>query len=107
MKRLLLLALIAAAAGAAHADSVLLGKSLIGKGASSAQAREAGGEPAQLDRIAGDESSPAMEIWTYRLEGRNVTLWLVADKVVKASEERGTAARVDASSGTARVTGAN
>lgn len=106
MKRLLLLILIAAA-GAANADSVLLGKTLIGKGASSAQARTAGGEPVRLDRIDGDETSPAMEIWTYRLEGRSVTLWLVADKVVKASEERGTAARVDASSGTTRVTGAN
>lgn len=107
MKRLLLLILLAAA-GVAHADSVLLGKTLIGKGASSAQAREAGGEPAQLDRIDGDESSPAMEIWTYRLDSRSVTLWLVADKVVKASEERKSAlAGSGASAAASPLAGAN
>jgi len=107
MKRLLLLALLTAA-GTATADSVLLGKNLIGKGASSASAREAGGEPAQLDRIEGDDSSPPMEIWTYRQEGRNVTLWIVADTVVKAAEERRAAAStVQAPAGGARVTGVN
>jgi hypothetical protein len=106
MKRVLLFVL-AAFASAAHADSVLLGKTLIGKGDSGARAREAGGEPAQLDRIDGDESTPAMEIWTYRLDGRSITLWLVDGAVVKASEDRGIVTRVDGASGGSRVTGAN
>lgn len=87
MKYLLTLLLLAASTAAAS-DNVLLGRSLIGKGDGAAAAREAGGEPQQLDRIPGDDSSPAMEIWTYRSDDKVVTLWLVADKVVKAQEER-------------------
>ncbi|TDR43999.1 hypothetical protein DFR29_106144 [Tahibacter aquaticus] len=87
MKRLLLAALIGCC-GVASAETVLLGKNLIGKGASAVQARDAAGEPTQLDSIPGDESSPAMEIWTYRLDDKTITLWLVGDKVVKALEER-------------------
>lgn len=50
----------------ANAEGVLLGKSLVGKDSTRAQVHDAGGEPDQIDRIDGDESSPAMEIWTYR-----------------------------------------
>lgn len=92
MKYLLAATLLAFSVAAGASDDVLLGRSLIGKGDSAAAAREAGGEPQQLDRIPGDESSPAMEIWTYRNEGKTVTLWLVNDKVVKAQEERSTLA---------------
>lgn len=88
MKYLLILLLLAMATTATASDNVLLGRRLIGKGDSAAVAREAGGEPQQLDRIDGDDSSPAMEIWTYRSDDKTVTLWLVADKVVKTLEER-------------------
>ena len=88
MKYLLATTLLAFSVAAVGSDDVLLGRSLIGKGDSATAAREAGGEPQQLDRIPGDESSPAMEIWTYRSNGKTVTLWLVADKVVKAQEQR-------------------
>lgn len=87
MKYLLILVLLASSIAAAS-DNVLLGRSLIGKGDSAAAVRDAGGEPQQLDRIDGDDSSPAMEIWTYRSGDKTVTLWLVGGKVVKAQEER-------------------
>jgi hypothetical protein len=85
---------------AASAQSVLLGRTLVGKGESATAIRAAAGDPARLDRIDGDETSPAMEIWTYRLADKVVSLWIVDGKVVQASEERvvaggsGTAAQV-------------
>jgi hypothetical protein len=88
MKRLALGLLLATFSAAAVADGVLLGRDLVGKGDAAAQIRAVAGEPAQLDRIPGDEYSPAMEIWTYRVDGKVVNLWLVGDKVVKAAEER-------------------
>lgn len=96
MKYLLILLLLATATAATASDNVLLGRRLIGKGDSAAAARDAGGDPQQLDRIDGDDSSPAMEIWTYRSDDKTVTLWLVADKVVKTLEERRTVAATGA-----------
>ena len=98
MKYLLITLLLATATAATASDNVLLGRRLIGKGDSAATAREAGGEPAQLDHIDGDDSSPAMEIWTYRSDDKTVTLWLVADKVVKTLEERRAVAATGAAS---------
>jgi hypothetical protein len=88
MKRLVLGLLLAAVPPIAVADGVLLGRELVGKGDSAAQVRVAAGEPARLDRIDGDEFSPAMEIWTYRFDDKIVSLWIVGDNVVKAAEER-------------------
>ncbi len=88
MKRLALYLVLTAFAADTFADSVLLGRELVDKGHSAEQIRAVAGEPAQLDRIPGDEFSPAMEIWTYRADGKVVNLWLVNGKVVKAAEER-------------------
>lgn len=88
MKRLALGLLLAGVPVAALADGVLLGRDLVDKGDAAAHIRASAGEPARLDRIPGDEYSPAMEIWTYRFDSKVVNLWLVDDKVVKASEER-------------------
>ena len=73
---------------AAPAQSVLLGRTLIGKGDAATAVRTAAGEPARLDRIDGDDTSPAMEIWTYRLADKVISLWIVEGTVVQASEER-------------------
>lgn len=81
--------LLAALPATVVAQSVLLGRNLVDKGTRATQLREFAGEPAQLDHIAGDEFSPAMEIWTYRFEDKTVSVWLVSDAVVKASEQRG------------------
>lgn len=88
MQRLVLGLLLATTLSTAAADGVLIGRDLVGKGDSIAQVRAAAGEPTQLDRIDGDEYSPAMEIWTYRFDDKTVSLWFVGDKVVKAAEER-------------------
>lgn len=88
MQRLVLGLLLATTLSTAAADGVLIGRDLVGKGDSIAQVLAAAGEPTQLDRIDGDEYSPAMEIWTYRFDDKTVSLWFVGDKVVKAAEER-------------------
>ncbi|MEO5561653.1 MAG: hypothetical protein ABIR10_18445 [Dokdonella sp.] len=86
MKRSILIILLASC-NFASAQNVLLGKTLIGKGDSLARVRYAAGEPSRRDQIAGDEFTPAMEIWIYRRDDYVVTLWLVGGKVVKAAEE--------------------
>jgi hypothetical protein len=86
MKRAVLIVLVVFS-HFAQAQSVLLGKKLIGKGDDVARARDAAGEPSKMDRIDGDDSSPAMEIWTYRRDDRVITLWVVGGKIVKATEE--------------------
>lgn len=83
----LLLAFAAAGFTPAHAQSVMFGKRLIGKGDSVASVREAAGTPDRVDRIDGDDSTPAMEIWTWNGDGREVTLFIVSGKVVKAQEK--------------------
>ena len=88
MKRLALCLLLATVPATAAAEGVLLGRDLVGKGDAAERIRAAAGEPAQLDRVDGDEFSPAMEIWTYRFDGKVVSLWLVDGKVVKATQER-------------------
>ncbi|WP_257389069.1 hypothetical protein [Tahibacter caeni] len=87
MKRLALL-LLTLLPLAASAESVLLGRDLVGKGDAAAPIRAAAGEPSRLDRIDGDEYSPPMEIWTYRFTDKVVSLWIVDGKVVQATEER-------------------
>jgi hypothetical protein len=79
----------AALAGGAgvHAQSVMFGKRLIGKGDRVSLVREVAGMPDKLDRIDGDDSTPAMEIWTYTREQREVTVWIVSGKVVKIAEK--------------------
>ncbi|NCT66468.1 MAG: hypothetical protein GXC76_02365 [Rhodanobacteraceae bacterium] len=74
------------AAGSAQAQSALLGKRLVGKGDDVALARDAGGPPDRIDRIDGDASTPAMEIWTWHGKASEVTLWVVAGKIVQAEE---------------------
>ena len=75
----------------AQAQSVMFGKRLIGKGDQASVVRDVAGTPDQLDRIDGDDSTPAMEIWTFRRDGREVTLWVVSGKIVKAQEKAATA----------------
>lgn len=87
VKRILLLVLVLApAATVVSAKSVLLGKRLFGKGDDVAAARNAGGAPDRIDRIEGDGSTPAMEIWTYVRKDREVTLWVVGGRIVQAQE---------------------
>jgi hypothetical protein len=74
--------------GAAGAQSALLGKRLIAVGEDAAKVREAGGEPERLDKIPGEENQPPMEIWTYTRKGRQITVWLVNDKVVQLEDKR-------------------
>ncbi len=71
----------------AHAQSVMVGRRLVGKGDAAATLRDATGEPDRLDRIEGDATTPAMEIWTYRRDDRETTAWIVAGKIVKVSQE--------------------
>lgn len=85
MKRMGLLALLLVCS-AVQAQGVLLGKKLIGKGDETAAVRDAAGAPDKLDRIDGDASTPTMEIWTYRRDSREITLWVVSGKVVKVEE---------------------
>lgn len=66
-----------------HAESVLLGKKLIGKGDSADKVLAAGGKPERKDTIAADEYSPAIEIWTYRQRKNDLRVWLVEGKVVQ------------------------
>ena len=70
-----------------HAQSVMFGKRLIGKGDQASQVRDAAGMPDKIDRIDGDDSTPAMEIWTYTRDQREVTVWIVSGKVVKVAEK--------------------
>lgn len=91
MKRALVLVL-ALAVSAASAQSVLLGKRLLGKGDEIASARDAGGAPQRIDRIEGDDSTPAMEIWTYVRKGREITFWVVDGRIVKVQEKEAPAA---------------
>ena len=86
MKRVALILLVVFS-NFAHAQSVLLGKKLIGEGDDVARARDAAGEAGKMGRIDGDDSSPAMEIWTYRRDDRVITLWVVGGKIVKATVE--------------------
>lgn len=74
------------AATSVSAQSVLIGKRLVAKGENSAAARGAGGAPDRIDHIEGDDSSPPMEIWTYARKEREVTLWIVNDRIVQAEE---------------------
>jgi hypothetical protein len=79
-------AVLAFSAGA-QAQSVMFGKRLIGKGDQASQVREAAGVPDNVDRIDGDDSTPAMEIWTYTRDQREVTVWIVSGKVAKVAEK--------------------
>ena len=76
------------AADAASAQSALLGKRLISVGEVSEHALDAAGTPDKLDKIPGDESSPAMEIWTYQRKGRQITLWIVNEKIVQLEDKK-------------------
>ena len=71
----------------AQAQSVMFGKRLIGKGDPMSIVRDVAGTPDQVDRIEGDNSTPAMEIWTYRRDDREITLWVVSGKIVKTQEK--------------------
>ena len=86
--KILGLFLLLFAAEAAWAQSALLGKKLISVGEEAGRVRDAAGEPDKLDKIPGDESSPPMEIWTYQRKGRQITLWVVAEKVVQLEDKR-------------------
>jgi hypothetical protein len=71
----------------ARAQSVMFGKRLIGKGDRVSLVRDVAGVPDKVDRIEGDDSTPALEIWTYAREQREVTVWVVSGKVVKVAEK--------------------
>lgn len=102
MKYLLASLLLLALPCTATAQSVLLGRTLVGKGDSAALVRTAGGEPAQIDVIPGDETTPDMEIWTYRPDGKVITLWLVGGKIVNAEESKSAALAGAAAGGNPR-----
>jgi hypothetical protein len=80
---------------AASAQSALLGKRLIAVGEDAARVREAGGEPERVDKIPGEENQAPMEIWTYTRKGRQITVWLVNDKVVQLEDKRAEASKKD------------
>jgi hypothetical protein len=81
------MAAVLAFSARAQAQSVMFGKRLIGKGDQASQVREAAGVPDKVDRIYGDDSTPAMEIWTYTRDQRAVTVWIVSGKVAKVAEK--------------------
>ena len=85
--RIAMMMVLLAFAGGVRAQSVMFGKRLIGKGDQASQVRDAAGMPDKLDRIDGDDSTPAMEIWTYARDQREVTVWVVSGKVVKVAEK--------------------
>jgi len=70
----------------AQAQSVLVGKRLIGRGDAVERVREAGGEPDRIDRIEAAAGSPPMQIWTYERRGRQVTVWIVEGRVASIGE---------------------
>ncbi|MBN8480274.1 MAG: hypothetical protein J0L88_01650 [Xanthomonadales bacterium] len=69
-----------------QAQSALLGKRLIARGDAIERVREAGGEPDRIDRIDAGGGSPPMQIWTYDRRGRRLTVWIVAERVVRVDE---------------------
>ncbi len=69
-----------------QAQSVLIGKRLIGRGDAVERVREAGGEPDRIDRIEADAGAPPMQIWTYQRRGRQVTVWIVDGRVASVDE---------------------
>ena len=81
------LAAVLAFGTGAQAQSVMFGKRLIDKSDQASQVRDAAGAPGKVDRIDGDDSTPAMEIWTYTRDQREVTVWIVSGKVVKVAEK--------------------
>ena len=83
--RTAVLAAVLACGAGAQAHSVMFGKRLIGKGDQASQVRDAAGMPDKIDRIDGDDSTPAMEIWTYARDQREVTVWIVSGRVVKVA----------------------
>ncbi len=84
MRRLIWLLVVLAAD--AQAQSVLIGKRLIGRGDAVERVREAGGEPDRIDRIEADAGAPPMQIWTYERRGRQVTVWIVEGRVASVDE---------------------
>ncbi|QBB69753.1 hypothetical protein ELE36_04835 [Pseudolysobacter antarcticus] len=86
MKYALLIALLLLAANAG-AGSVMFGKHLVSKGDAITSVRDAAGTPNKVDKIDADDSSPAMEIWTYNRPESVVTIWIVDRKVVQVQEQ--------------------
>jgi hypothetical protein len=82
------LLLFAAHAASAQTSSALLGRKLISVGEDTDKARDAGGDPDKLDKIPGDATTPPMEIWTYQRKGREITLWIVNDKIVQVDDKK-------------------
>ena len=80
--------MLAASAACAQTSSALLGRKLISIGEDTARVRDAGGDPDKLDKIPGDDTSPPMEIWTYQRKGREITLWIVDDKIVQVDDKK-------------------
>lgn len=78
--------LLACVTANAEAQSVVIGKRLIGRGDGVERVREAAGEPDRLDRIGAEAGAPPMQIWTYERRGRKVTVWIVDDRVVRVDE---------------------
>ena len=78
--------MLACVAGSVQAQSVFIGKRLIGRGDSIERVREAGGEPKRIDRIEADGDAPPMQIWTYERRGRQVTVWIVEGRVASIGE---------------------
>jgi len=72
----------------ASASSVMFGKHLVSKGDAIGSVRDAAGTPNKVDKIDADDSSPAMEIWTYNRAESIVTIWIVDRKVVQVQEQQ-------------------
>jgi hypothetical protein len=87
MKCAIFIALCVLAANA-DAGSVMFGKHLVSKGDAIGSVRDAAGIPSKVDKIAADDSSPAMEIWTYPRAESVITIWIVDRRVVQIQEQQ-------------------
>ncbi len=87
MKYAIFVALFFLAANAG-AGGVMFGKHLVSKGDAIGSVRDAAGTPNKVDKIDADDSSPAMEIWTYNRPESIVTIWIVDHKVVQVQEQQ-------------------
>jgi hypothetical protein len=73
--------------GVCSAQSVMFGKRLVSQGDDVNRVRDVAGAPDKVDKIAGDASSPPMEIWTYRRKENVIVLFVVDAKVVHTQQK--------------------
>ena len=87
MKYAIFLALVFLAANA-DAGSVMFGRPLVSESDAIGSVRDAAGTPNKTNKMNTDDSSPAMEIWTYNRPESMVTIWIVDRNVVQLQEQQ-------------------